>query len=164
MMEILNLRCMGKQWVEETGQGQWACLYSFLLHYFFSSTQIQKQRWAKWPLSAIGNDWSLFFFFFHEWDVFVLFFFPLRWRQVSIINREVMDWQVLGLKHDSVYKPVGWFLGLLIGSSSGTISGLWQFTGQWTHLPNSLFVLCCSEGSWSDRGLVWPMGHCLTAG
>lgn len=71
---------------------------------------------------------------------------------MSIINREVMDWQILRLKLDSVNKPVGRFLGLLVGSSAGTVSGIWQFTGQWTQFPNSLLVLCCSEGSWSDRG------------
>lgn len=124
-----NLCCTGKQGVEQKGQDHRAWLYSFLLR-FFSFFFFYLHKYANrgeqyGPIKSHWWWWWVFFFFFHDWGIC----FPLRWHQVSIINKVVMDWQVLGLKHDSVNRPVGWFLGLLIGSSIATVSGVRQFTG-----------------------------------
>lgn len=49
------------------------------------------------------------------------------------------------LKHD-----LRGFLALLMGLLVGAIGGGGQFTGH--SFANSSLVLCCSKGSWSERG------------
>lgn len=106
---LRNLRCMGKRGVKEKEQGQSAYhIPSCCSNHFFLYTNTETKVSKMALLSATGNDRI---YFLLPW---MGLFFPLRWRQVSIINREIMDWQVLGLKHDSVNEPVGWFVGRFI--------------------------------------------------
>lgn len=118
-------------WRERTGTapGYVPSCYIF----FFSSTQIQKQKVSKMALLRVigGIDWS-----FSSTIGMFLCFSPHGDVKCPSSLREVMDWRVRGLRHDSVKTPVCcWSVHQ---SGSGSLPA--------TRTPNSLMVPCLLIG------------------
>lgn len=107
--------------------GAWLC--SFLLLFFlfiYTDTEAESEQGG-----PIKSHWGIFFFFFfHDWDVFVSP--PQGDVKCPSSLREVMDWRVRGFRHDSVKTPVRCWL--VHQSGSGSLLA--------TRKPNSLMVPC----------------------
>lgn len=137
-------------WRERTGPtpGYVPSCYIF----FFSSTQIQKQKVSKLALlRVIGGSTDLFLLLFLLRLGCFCVYSPQGDVKCPSSLREVMDWRVWGFRRDSVKSPVcRW---LVHQSGSGSLLA--------TRTANSLMVPCCSKGSRSDRGLAGPTGGTL---
>lgn len=121
-------------WRERTGPvpGYVPSCYIF----FFSSTQIQKQKVSKVALlRVIGGSTDIFLLFLPRLGCFCVSP-PQGDVKCPPSLREIMDWRVRGFRHDSVKTPVCCWL--VYQSGSGSLLA--------TRTPNSLMVPCLLIG------------------